>query len=231
MYHETADDLNRKFNQTFVRYDGCLSYIKGFGTLTGGTIAVSFSRYRDKVPTTIPFDESKLEILPIDSKVFNNTDFKELKHFPVATVGFYRLPRRQYQRSISSNNSTLFYPTRFLFELLKRHIDAPEWNFPTIEHLLNSTYPDLAFALQHLPKYRAIAISERYYIVPSFIHPTQVLLASFASGFIGYIENGQISLYHTIEQQEVSDYLSKTNQHFNVQLCQLHPSASSIIHN
>ncbi len=224
-YQDTLDDLRRKYEQTYALWKNQLVYVEGF-SVDGDKIAIIYREDQRKPRTTELFDETHLvEIMP-DAKFFNIVSFARKVQVPNgACLAFYRNPRKQYQRSISRGNSYCVSPLRHIYEMsgipMQGTIDI---SLSMVKPLMAVTYPELHWSIDNLVPFKSIAISERYAIIPSPLHTGKVaLLCSHSAGFIGTVGHDKIDLFHTIEQQEVTDYLRHAKLQLPVNLCQTPP--------
>ena len=221
-YLETRDDLNRKYQGTFAKYRNELVYIDGFDNGADNAVHILYRQNPRQGAKGDIFDEQQLVDVMPDIQYFNKTDFKKKPtHEGGVCFAFYRYPRKQFQRSVSKSNSYCSSPLANLYGLFgipsQTQLDP---SLELIQALFNTTYPELSWALDNLPSFRSIAISERYAIVPSPFHTTKTaLLCSHTSGIVGTMDQQAINLFHAIEEQEVTDYLRNAKLQLSMTIC------------
>ena len=213
-YRESIDDLHRKYAGTYVFYDGEFSYVTQFDSDNDDEDI--FISCDGATPYHGPFSEKKLEPIMKDSCYFNNASFKEKNPSGIAAIKYWRYPRRQWRRSLCEDIAHLESPMFPFYSMSGKRL--PYWDgrlrFSVAKNLVFAEYPPIDFALKKLEDYQAIAISPDYCISLSSLDEKPLLSSMF--GFIGVVEDKKFLIYHEPTLQEVSDFVRRTNQPFEV---------------
>ena len=201
MYIETADDLERKYSGTYVKYKDKVVLVGEFASDDDG-IRMYYSDSSGKVHECI-YDHSITPIL-FDTHFFNRT----VKDSIPGTL-HNRLARKQYRRSICSDNSKLTCPILDLYNLYGQpcYIWNSKWAFSDIMAMLNPVYPNYFAALTELPTLQVISISPKFAVCLSNLSKERYLLCSLF-GFIGECDAHTITVEHEAALQEVLDYVA-----------------------
>ena len=211
-YLETIDDLNRKYHKTFVIYDGELSYVNGFDGGKDEIYIMLKHQNPPGSPTTAKngiWDPSKLEEIHWDAHFLNIWQNSKPKLQQV--VAIWRVPARQWRRSVSDNNISIQRP---LFPLLvKVHglTPNPHLSWELLRSMLNPTYIPINEVEKHLPVCGEAALSK--------VHPTSSdLLLMNLYGFIGTFTGKGFLIHHEPAYQEFVDFLHRTKQSYPVKV-------------
>ena len=212
---ESIDDLNRKFQNTYIKLNGRLVFVR---EIVEGDDEVTLFRVQDAKngDEEVIGSEKNIEAIMPDRKFFN---YKGKKKTPLAVL-FYRVPRRQWKRSLCLENTRFIDPFREISDHCnlsgRTNVERGIIEWGQIECLLNSEYPRILDALPELKVVRSVALSPEFMVCLSHIHPDKFLLRSLYN-FIGEIDK-QIYLYHPPMEQEVRDFLYRTGQNLRINL-------------
>lgn len=219
-YVETPDDLNKKYHGTFVKYkDEFVSIANFVPGPERGSVVAAISRAKGGAHNeTIEVD--KLEAITFDSMFVNNSDLtssrKEEQMIP-ATL-FLRLPRRQWRRGLSQDNTKLKCPMSTLYATIGRSFENFDHNLsiPLLKRLEVPKYPTLRHAVDMLFTFQAVAISPMFCLCLSNISRERCLITSIF-GFVGEATHNAIYVKHPPVLQELRDFVSRTNQSVTVE--------------
>jgi hypothetical protein len=220
VYIENGDDLNKKFHGTFVKYDGKFVHMCNFVNDNDGRVVAQVYHDGSTKPTVETIDVSKLEAVTFDSMFVNNSELvvrpNSTQSIP-ATL-FLRLPKRQWKRGLSNDNTKIRCPMGWLYTSIGKNLDLFDnsLTYKLLKRLDQPTYPTLKEAVKVLPAFQAVAISPMFAVCLSNISRTRCLIASIF-GFIGEATEDAIYVKHTPLLQELRDYVSRTHQPITVE--------------
>ena len=211
MYIETADDLERKYSGTYVKYKDKVVLVTEF-TQLDEEIRIYYKDSGGKSNECV-YDHSIIPIL-FDTHFFNRT----IKDQIPGTL-HNRLARKQYRRSICSDNSKLTCPILDLYKIYGQSCYnwSSTWNFSDITAMLNPTYPNYFAALEKLPELQVVSISPKFAVCLSNLSTNRYLLCSLF-GFIGECDAHTITVEHEAALQEVLDYVAYARVPVRVEL-------------
>src|SRR3990167_435058 len=223
-YHDSDDELGRKYNNTFIKYAGNYVYCKGF---IEEDKDCKILIYDEKGTRKELFETDKLEEIHFDSCIFNVLGSKlnvyDCDNGTILGTTLWRLPRRQWKRSFCGENSNLSCPVKSFYE--RRGLPVfgfhHEIGFQVLKSLVAQTYPPLQKAYEMLPKHICVAVSPMFCLALSTISSRKALIGSM-SGFVGeYDPDGMLLIQHEPAAQEVKDFLYRTHQYARVEVCPL----------
>lgn len=217
-YQETADDLNRKYHQTWILYDGKPSYIHHFQPSERGIVANLMVPNSKGVATESATEISdvinpnKIDVISVSTSFINNAPLTNSREV-IPAIFISRKPKRQWRRGLCSDNTQIKCPVGGLFAIVGRNI--PLWaghiDATLIRNLLTPSYPTLAEACAFVSEKLAIAISPMFCVCISNVsHNKYLLMSTF--GFIGECTADHIWVHHQPARQEVQDFVVRTNQ-------------------
>ena len=165
MTSESADDLNRKYQQSYVMYRGQLTWIQKIYQENAGQVKVC-GENREGQYIEEWLEPDMLQPFTLDQALVNVTSFRGIKYgASVPLILFRRSPRRQWRRGICSDNSTVTCPVRPMLRRFNIQVNVYEsLSWKVIHHLLNPTYPTLERALAYCHKCMAVAISPMFFV-------------------------------------------------------------------
>lgn len=218
MYVETAEDLNRKYGQTFVLLNNETIYVNEFFQESPGKIIMNHSKADNPGKEIMNhITPNEIEAFNFDAMYVNNVDFdhprsKKDKLLIPATL-FRRSPRRQWKRGLGHDNTVIACPVLPLYQSINKGLSNfdTHLSFKLIERLRNPIYPMYEEALKLCNQFIAIALSPEFVVMLSSISTDKYLIAS-THGFIGEGTAKNIWIRHQPSEQEMSDYLKRTNQ-------------------
>lgn len=221
-YKETADDLARKYHQTFILYDKKLAYIHHFtemGQVPGEQIAATISIEKGG-DNSMLINPDLIEPISINTMFINNVEFREVKHTQLCPVVLIcRKPKRQWRRGICNDNTLVRSPINNLYQAINKPLAPWDSNlgWALLQRVLNPTYPSLPDACKFAKHYIACAISQMFTVTLSNISEDKYLLMS-TFGIIGQCTPDRIWVHHAPALQEVRDYVTRTKQLVQVEI-------------
>jgi hypothetical protein len=219
MYVETVDDLNRKYQHSFIKIGDDLVYFAGAVNASKDSIHAIVSR--EGAP------EQEVDILPdtiteleLDATMFNGSDLttKRTNGPPSATV-FRRSPLRQWKRGLTDENTLLECPVRPLYRSMGRKLRDchNKLTFPLVKKLYYPVYPEFREAITLCKRHIAVAISPLFAVMLSNISADKYLIASLF-GYVAEADETTIWVRHKPAAQELTDYIKRTNQPINLEV-------------
>lgn len=217
-YKDTADDLNKKFHNTFVKYNGVPALVHHFG---GEGDGLHFQLAVDEHGRNIPqnYIPGCIEPINFDAMFINNTVFKDAENPAIPAVLVQRKPRRQWKRGMCVDNTRTTCPIWPLYKSFGKNL--PHWagnlDLTLIKRLLAPKYPTWDEAKELVKSYQAVALGPMFALTISSISATKHLLASHF-GFIGEVQGNTIIVKHSPALQEVRDWVSRSGMQVAVEL-------------
>jgi hypothetical protein len=216
-YKETADDLNKKFHNSYALYRGRLAYLSHFQSHPNGSI-VAMIQYDENKSEMTEIDPDSFSLIPVPSMFVNTHDLTSNDSLIPATQ-VWRYPRRQWKRGINGDNTSTRCPMKALYSAIGKSFSGSIWDrsisFNLVRRIMDPQYPTLSQALGHLEKFQAVAIAPMFAVCLSNVSSDWALLTSLF-GFIGEVRDKTIIVRHRPALQEVRDYVSRTNQQITV---------------
>lgn len=214
MYVETADDLVRKYGETYVLLQGELVYVQTI--VQDGREIAAFVTTPDQKEKQVKVQAEDFEELAFPAMYVNDIDESKRK-FQVGATLFKRSPRRQWKRGLGHENTIITCPAAPLYRALGKKLD---WDhhltFRLIKHLREPKYPSYPEAVEGIQKHIAMAISPDFAVILSSISPDKHLIAS-RYGFIGEGNKDTLWIKHHPSEQEITDYVKRTKQNLNIE--------------
>lgn len=216
MYVENADDLNRKYGQSYAILNGKVAFIHEFGQLSDNSIRIFFAYKGDAQNQLLDVDADKVPIEPIyfDAKFVNVFPFGEKNRqgiYPIVGTLVRRRADRQWKRGICNTNTWIHSPVGTLYSTLGHGNPTCPLSFNMMEQLVSSTYPSFNEALKFCEKNVCVAFDSMYCVMLSSVSPNKYLLAS-QYGFIGEAIEGHVWIMHDHSQQEFKDFIRRSGQ-------------------
>jgi len=229
LLEETPGDLTRKYQGSFVWYNKKLRYIGSFEKKEDGDtdpLCVAFmSKPGERRYTTEQvLDDDEIENIHFDSHFFNSQHWdKEGVTIPNEGLAlkYERVPRRQWIRSLSPQTcliTTVIGPFMNTLGIATNNI--VELQFSHVSQMIEPYYPSYNKAIDLLPRVRTIALSPNLALLPSPYEPDVIYIRSLFA-LIGKAEPDRIKVYHNGSYQEVLDYVKRSNETIQVELCQI----------
>lgn len=213
-YKETADDLNKKYHNTWILYDGKPSFIHHFQPTDRGVAAglTTLGPKGGTLESAVVIDPNKIDVIPVNTSFINNAPLSGTGG-AIPAIFLSRKPKRQWRRGLCADNTQIKCPVSSLFSILGRNI--PSWagniDGTLIRNLINASYPTLAQACASVPEKLAVAISPMFCVCISNVSLERFLLTS-TFGFIGECTANHIWVHHQPARQEVLDFVARTQQ-------------------
>lgn len=217
MYVENADDLNRKYGQSFALFDGKIAFIDSFGQASDTVVRTYFHYKGDSKNQAIDLDADKIPIEPIyfDAKFINAYPLGQKSRngngYSIAGVLVRRKADRQWRRGLCNANTSIYSPVGVLYSLMGHGNTAHHLSFDAVEQLVSSVYPSFNEAIEYCDKHVCVSFDPMYCVMLSSISPDKYLLAS-QHGFIGEARKGHVWLMHEQSQQEFKDFIRRSGQ-------------------
>lgn len=220
MYAETADDLHRKFSETYALFNEKLVYFSSFISKDDKIEAALTDT--DQEQQIVNLTSEEIGELTFDSMYVNNTelDVKDKRgHYQIAATLFKRKPERQWRRGLGSENTSITCPIAGLYQRFGKsltHWDR-QLSFNLVERLQSPTYPTYNEAIKLCDVHQAVAFSPMFAICLSNISNEKFLIAS-KHGFIGEGIKDHMWIYHVPSQQEITDFIVRSKQNISMEV-------------
>lgn len=226
-YTDTLDDLQRKYRKTYVYYKGKPIQILDFGEVNADEYHIIFS----PVPTnrkevlsplgsqSATYEEKELIEIHVNSMLFNmgltsTIELSDTKQKCLA-ASLFRAPKKQYKRSLSSENYILYNPVFAYIARSKVPIHVDDYYAITsdiLQSLFNPVYPTLPQAIEFLKFGITIALSDKFFLA-LHAYKANCYLVGNQWGFVGELnQQREFQLYTSGCTQELKDYLYRTQQ-------------------
>ena len=215
-YHETVDDLNKKYNKTYVLYDHAPVYIGNFANPAPNVYGAAVVSSDSTDPVGMIVDLTKLEPITFDASFVNYVDLQTTRT-KNPTILFQRSARRQWKRGLCAENVRITNPISSLLKLFGSSMVLPDLSISMINHLIHPQFPSVQEALGLMQRFHNMAISPLFAITLSSISLDKYLLTSHF-GFVGEINENGIWVRHAPVMQEIQDWLRRTGQTIPVEL-------------
>lgn len=222
MYVENADDLNRKYGQSYAILNGNIAFIHEFSQLSSNAIRIFFAYKDDTKNQLLDVDDDKVPIEPIyfDAKFVNTFPLGEKNRqgiFPIVGTLIRRRADRQWKRGICGTNTWIQSPVGILYSALGHGNPTSPLGFNALEQLVSSIYPSFNEAIKFCEKHACVAFDPMYCVMLSSISPNKYLLAS-QHGFIGEATEGHVWIMHDQSQQEFKDFIHRSGQNITMEV-------------
>lgn len=224
---ETADDLNKKYGNTYCLYAGQLVYVTAFAG-HGDGLQCSMSYPKKEKPkegsatSVVNVHPKDFASITIDEMFINNIDkWKASKDGETTCplVHFARNPRRQWKRGLTAENTKLSCPLNTLYASCGEKLNNGynRLDFPMIERLRAPQYPSWAFAFHNVKEYQALALSKMFALMVSNQSTTKYLICS-PFGFVAEAVPDRIFVKHPPAMQELTDFVRRNELAIGIEL-------------
>ena len=203
MYNESADDLSRKYGNSYVLWNGEVQYCSEFRYNNKDVIVVIFSDIEEQV-----YDPRALSVPSVEFGFFNYS--KAPTGFPKCW-SHSRRPKRQWHRGICDANTHLESPWERMLNLLGKQNIALRVDKVVVNNMVTPVFPKIAEALEELERVKCVAISTQYAVCLHPQHATRALLTTPFS-FIGEVVSPREWIVkHHVMLQEIVDFSNRNN--------------------
>lgn len=217
MYRETADDLAKKYLNTFVMLRNKLFYCDGFGATSSDEIWADGTGPDGLLIRVSNISASDFRPVPVNLGYFNVVDESLLSMWtahnapPMRAWYLSRMPKRSPQVGMSHHTHWL---SSVVYHIVRGHISIPklELDRQVILDNLKAWFPTLSEAFEFLKHSGSIAWSSDYIISNSVDNNPHPLLGH-RFGFIGrFTTPTTLEIHHKASFQEVLDFVMRTRQ-------------------
>jgi len=211
-YQETADDLHRKWVNSFCLYEGNLFHPKAFAHV-GGNILCSGETEQGVFDNVIKPEELRSISLPNGLYNIPIPCLKEqaLPHaFQNMCWTLIRSPKRSPMHGI---NYTTYRWINPLVEFVPSHSDRRElgWRFSLLRAVMSPEYINYHQALKLLTGDLSIAVNRKWGVCLNFFDESDTRALFLSSyGFVGWAYPDRIEIKHRGSFQEALDFVRQS---------------------